>query len=484
VANVSGGIRVLRPASEFRAVLEEFPRLTSVELAMPAVKHDVQHILDTEGPPFRMRFRNLNKEKLDVAKAEFAKLVELGVCRRGSGQWASPLHMVAKSDKSWRPCGDYVRLNKLTKHDSYPLPRLQDFAQGLARARIFSKVDLIKAYHQVPMRPQDVEKTAIITPFGLFEYVRMPFGLKNSAQTFQRLMDTVVGGLERVFVYLDDILVASETVEQHVQDLRAVFGRLAAHGLLINPDKCIMGAKEVTFLGHVVSWRGIAPQPDRLSNLVHFPQPCTERELARFLGVTNYYNRFVRNCARLCEPLRDLLTNQKPTNVELSWTPEATEAFGRLQGALKSCVQLAFPEGGRPLRLCTDASSEAIGAVLEQEEYRGGWRPLGFYSKSLNTTERKYGAFDRELLAMQRAVLHFRPALEGTEFHILTDHKPLTGTAMISNSPTAQARKGRHWQFVLEFTTDVRHVAGDVNVVMDALSRLGKEDQVLQLTGL
>jgi hypothetical protein len=475
---VPRGIRAVEEASPYAALLHEFPALSRPELRLPPVCHGVEHCLETTGLPFRQPFRNLSPEKLEVAKKDFEELVRIGVCRRSSSPWASPLHMVEKKDKSWRPCGDFVRLNEITVHDSYPLPLLRNFAYNLAGSTKFSKIDLVKAYHQIPMRASDVPKTAIITPFGLFEYIRMPFGLKNSAQSFQRLMDRVTQGLKRVFVYLDDILVASATEEEHVDDLRQLFTRLSKHGLIINMAKCVFGVTQIEFLGHKVSGAGVQPLPGRLRALEEYEKPKDEKGLSRFLGIINYYHRFIRGCAELTREVSGLLpTTRKATTRPIAWTEDTEKAFRELKESLGRQATLAFPTPGAKLRVCTDASEFALGAVLEQETQQGVWQPLGFYSRKLRQPERNYSAFDRELLAVHQAIVHFREFLEGRDFHVLTDHKPLT-TAMSSTSPTSLARRRRQWQYISEFTTDVRHLAGATNVVADAFSRLGSTEVV------
>ena len=195
------------------------------------------------------------------------------VLKRSNSPWASPLHMVKKKSCEWRPCGDYRRLNSATIPDCYPLPHIQDFASQLAGSKIFSKIDLVKAYHRIPVNKSDVQKTAIITPFGLFEYTCMPFGLKNSGQTFQRFIDEVWDGLDFIFEYLDNILNASKTPEEHQTHLKMIFKRLSNAGVLINPDKSIFGVKSVEFLGHMVSLSGIQPLNSKVEAITKFQAP-------------------------------------------------------------------------------------------------------------------------------------------------------------------------------------------------------------------
>jgi len=202
------------PEGPYEKILAEFPCLLSQDFRAQ-VTHKVEHYIPTSGPPLHARPRCLEGEKLEVAKAEFKKMEDPGIIRRSDSPWASPLHVVPKADGGWRPCGDYRRLNTVTEDDRYPLPHIHDFNGKLAGMQVFSVVDLVRGFHQIPMASADVPKTAIITLFGLFEFLRMPFGLKNAAQAFQRLMDGILRGIDFAFVYLDDILIASPDAVSH-----------------------------------------------------------------------------------------------------------------------------------------------------------------------------------------------------------------------------------------------------------------------------
>ena len=194
-------------------------------------------------------------------------------------------------------CGDYRRLNTVTTDDKYPVKQLSDFNANLAGKKIFSKIDLLKGYHQIPVAPEDVCKTGVITPFGLFVFPRTPFGLKNAGSDFQRMMDAILGDIPHVFVYIDDILVASETPEEHLHDLARVFKILADNGLVVNRAKCVLGQTSLEFLGYMVDANGISPLEDRVAAIRETTPPTTVKELQRFLGVINYYRRFIKNAA-------------------------------------------------------------------------------------------------------------------------------------------------------------------------------------------
>ena len=404
----------------------EFPEVFSVSNLRLPPGHDIVHYIETTGPPTKQPPRRLSPEKLAVLRKELSQLEQLGIIRPGSSPWGSPVYMVKKSNGSWQVVGDYRRLNQVTVKDSYSIPFLHDFTENISDSTIFSSIDLFKSYHQIRIHPEHIAKTAICTPAGNWEFLKMSMGLTNAGHTFQRFMNSLFQDLSFVFVYIDDILIFSSSIEEHRAHLRQVFERLQRNGLIINAAKCSFGQNRLRFLGHIVSDKGIAPVACKVDAINSFSTPQNAQSLRRFLGMVNFYRKFIPQCAKILTPLNSLLQGiPAGRNANLSWNEEASIAFEDIKVALSNATLLNYPQHDSQTALFVDASDKFCGAVLSQIDSSSSHRLLEYFSAAFSDAQKRYSTFDKELLAAYLAIHHFTYFLEGRPFTLYTDHKPL-----------------------------------------------------------
>lgn len=456
-----------------RKLLQRFPTLAQPPQYFENPKHPVLHHIETNGPPVYDKSRRLRPDIEKKVKQQFTEMSDVGICRVSKSPWASPIVVVSKeSSKDIRVVGDYRKLNAVTVPDRYPIRNLYDVFNDLNGCKIFSYLDLIRAYHNIPVFTDDIPKTAVISPVGLYEYCRMPLGLKNAPSTFQRFINSILGDLPFLYVYIDDILIFSNDPIQHERHLEIIFERLHNNGLTVNFRKSRFFAESVEFLGHKISPQGFEPLPSRIELFRTMTKPRTITALRSLLGILNFYRRFAKSAALYLAPLNDLLIGhpKKKDRTPIQWTPQLDEAFEKVRSAFTQFTLLHFPNNDCTLLLTTDASDIAHGAVLEQVTNAGERQPLGFFSGKFSAAQQKWSPYDKELYAIYAAVDHFSYMLEARHFTILTDHRPLLEMFKTKKRIKLEKRS-RYIEYISQFSTDIKHISGVSNIIADALSR-------------
>ena len=452
--------------TQLKALLEEYSDIfasSSLDLGHTSI---VRHEIDTgtAAPIKQAAYRVSQSQKADIEE-HIKNMLDQGIIEVSSSPWSSPVVLVKKKDGGTRFCIDYRKLNAVTRKDSYPLPRIDDALDSLAGSKYFSTLDLQSGYHQVAMHPDSKEKTAFISHAGLYHFNVLSFGLTNAPPQFQRLMSRILHGLEWkiCLVYIDDVIIFSADFKEHLTRLKLVFDRLREANLKLKPSKCHFACESVNYLGFVVSLEGISPDPKKLEAVKSFPTPRSVKDVRSFLGLCNYYRRFVQGFANIASPLNHLTRK----NIQFVWTPECETAFAELKERLCSPPILAYPDFRVPFHLYTDASQFAIGFVLGQV-LDGKEVVLAYGGRELSVTEKRYSTTEREALAVVEGIKKYQPYLTGNKFFVHTDHGSLSWLMKVRD-PTGRLAR---WALRLQqYDFDIIHRSGTSNGNADALSR-------------
>ena len=452
---------VKRLLGNFSDVLTDLPGRTTL------AEHDIKLTTDDS---IRSRPYPLPHAMRSTVEDEVKAMLEMGVVEPSDSSYASPIVLVKKKDGTNRFCVDFRQLNRVTVFDAEPMPNADDIFACLSNDVYFTKIDLSKGYWQIPLKQEIKEKSAFITPSGLYQFNVMPFGLVNAPATFTRLMRKLLRDMPSTHNFIDDILVHTPTWEEHIAIVKELMKRLRQANLTARPSKCFIGFEKVEFLGHIVGNGKLQPQPDKLSKVQAAPRPETKKQLRSFLGLAGYYRKFIPNFAAIAVPLTDKTRSTEPNKIR--WEESQETAFNTLKRKLTSQPILQLPDVNRPFTLRTDASDTGLGAVLLQEaaNEESCKLPVAFASKKLLSREKAYSTTERECLAIVWGIRHFQCYLEGREFILETDHQSLV---YLQRAKHLNSRIMR-WALSLQpFRFRLESIKGRDNVGADYLSRVG-----------
>ncbi len=424
-------------------------------------------------PPYRAGHRDRDFETQEVQK-----MLEKGVIRPSNSEWASPVVLAPKGDGSLRFCVDYRRLNAATKRDSYPLPRMDDCIDSLGDAQYFTTLDANSGYWQLPMREEDIPKTAFVTHDGLYEYLRMPFGLRNAPASFQRALNIILAGFnwQTCLVYIDDIIIYSKTAEAHLKDVESILEALTQAGVSLKFKKCLFFTDSVRYLGHIVRPGTLEIDQSHVKSLKGARAPRTPTELRSFLGFTNVYRRFINSFTDKARPLYALLKGNPKELPPLG--KEEFQSFRTLVEEVTSAPILAIPKQGLRYSLDTDASKYQVGCALFQTHPDGTRKPIGFWSRKMTAAELNYSVSEQECLAVIYGITTCRPYLQGEQFDLYTDHNCIRWLMEIVD-PSGRLMR---WRLRLaEYTFDIHHKKGYLNTQADAVFGLASDHHTTEL---
>lgn len=460
----------IEPGSRYRllSLLREFKELfVEKDEELGRTKVTKAH-LDTGGTsPIKQNPYRVPLIQRKVIEDQVETMLKASVISPSHSPWSSPVVIVPKKDGTKRFCVDYRKLNRSLKQNAYPLPHIQDSISSLGGAKYFSCLDLKSGFWQIEMDEESRQKTAFTCFMGLYEFNVLPFGLSVAPSVFQNLMNEVLAGTinKHTLVYIDDIIVFSKTLEEHLQHLRDVFGRLQKAGLRLKPSKCEFLKESIKYLGHEITPSGIKPDTEKIQVIQNMFPPKNVRGVRSFLGMLSFYRQFIHDFAEVAKPLTSLTRK----NAHFQWGSQEQAAFDTLKQKLLSSPILAYPDPDKPYNLYTDASKTAVGAVLTQDTEGEGERAIQFISHQLSEGQQKWPCIEREAYAIVYSVLKLRHLLVGTKFTIFTDHKPLRSlfTAEMKN-PRVQ-----RWSIILdEFDCDIQYISAAKNAHADHLSRM------------
>jgi len=466
IPDITDSVFKAKDQQRLKDLLYNYRDLFATELKDLGQTSLVQHTIETEGLPIKQRPYRTSPENKQEIERQVKEMCDLGLVEPSLSPWASPVVLVKKKDGSMRFCVDYRKLNAVTKKDSFPLPLINDVLDSLHDTNYFTTLDMKSGYFQIQLDPATKEKTAFVTHNDLLHFKVLPFGLTNSPATFQRLMSHILRGLEYTcaLIYIDDTIIFSKTVDEHLDHIEEVFKRLRDANLRLNPKKCKFAKQELEYLGHIVTPQGIKPCPSKIKAIESYPVPKNVKQLRSFLGLANYYRRFIKDFAKVAHPLNQLTKKF----VKFDWTKSCQEAFDLLKRALISEPILAYPDFTREFHVTVDSSSTALGMTLSQFSDDGVERVIAYNGRSLSNAEVNYSTTEREALALVEAIKKYQPYLHGRKFTVHTDHQPLQWLTKIKEPLPKLAR----WSLYLQqFTFTVSYLPGKENSHTDGLSR-------------
>lgn len=461
-------------------LIQRFKAISFEEKGVLGRTHLISHKIDTgDSLPIRQRCYRLSPEKMKALIVEVDKMLDWDIIEKCESPWLSPVLITPKKNGEWRFCVDSRKLNSITRKDAYSLPLISEILDNLKNAKYLSSIDIAKAFWEVPLNPPDKDKTAFYVPGrGMFRFKVMPFGLTNSPATQQRLMDMLFTPDfdNKVFCYLDDIVIISNSFEEHISLLMKVLEKLKIANLTINFEKSKFFKQELKYLGFVVDEHGLRADTDKINAILEYPTPTSRKEVRRFIGTCSWFRRFIPNFSTIAAPLNKLTCSSKKAP-KFFWNTEAELAFQKLKEALVTAPVLACPDFNLPFSVHCDASNYGTGAMLTQF-HNDKEVVIAYMSKAFNKNQCNYSTTERETLAVITALEHWRCYLDnGKEFTIYTDHAALKWFLNLTNPSGRLAR----WTLRLScFNFVLKHKKGRDNVVPDLLSRTYNQDSPLQ----